>query len=369
MTRLILDNLVKSFDGVAVVDRATLEVRPGALAIVVGPSGGGKTVLARLVAGLERLDDGEIYLDGRLIHGLPAGHRGVGFLGQGDALWPHLTVAEAIAYPLVARRVPRRERQARVAEALATARLESVARRYPETLSPLQRRRVGLAAALVARPEVLVLDDPLGPVPGRDRAELRDAIRRVVTETGLTTLMTGSDPREALALADQVAVMDLGKILQAGDPSTAYNRPVDPFVARYLGDTNLIQGQVDSLDARGDVVVRTPLGRLVGRTEAAGLAPGSPVTLSIRPEALGLGAAAPHGSNRFPATVERLVFLGEVRQVHLRGVGDWPVVALALQPQSTQLREGQPLSVHVAPEQVVVLPTRHAPPEVEAVLG
>ena len=369
MTRLVLDNLVKAVDGVAVVDRVALEVRPGALAVVAGPSGAGKTMLLRLIAGLERLDDGEIYADGRLIHGLPAGRRGVGLVAQEDALWPHLTVAETVAYPLRLRRVPRRDRQVRVAEVLHQARLEGIARRRPADLATVQRLRVALARALVDRPDLLLLDDPLARLPERDRPEVRDLIRRTVAAGGLTTLMTVADPREALALADQVAVMDLGKLLQAGDPATVYNRPVDPFVARFLGATNLIQGQVDAVDSRGDVIVRTPLGRLVGRTEAKDLVPGSPVTLSIRPEALGLGAAAPHQANRFAATVERFVFLGEVRQVYLRGTNDWPIVALALQPQSLTLREGQSLSVHVLPDQVVVLPTRHTAPEPAPVLG
>ena len=190
-----------------------------------------------------------------------------------------------------------------------------------------------------------------------------------MVETGTTTLITTDDPREALALADQVAVMDLGKILQSGDPATVYNRPKDPFVARFLGPTNLIQGQVESTDTRGDVVVRTPLGRLVGQSDAIPLAPGSPVTLSIRPEALGFGGVAPHNANRFATTVERLVFLGETRQVHLRGTNDWPVIALALQPHSNHLREGQPLTVHVLPDQVVVLPTNYVLPTAEVVPG
>ena len=369
MIRVVLDNLVKKFDGVAVVDGASLEIRPGALAFVLGPSGSGKTVLARAIAGLDRLDDGEIYLDGRLVHGLPPLARGVGFVFQNDALWPHLTASANIAYPLKAQNLSRRDRLARLAEILSTHRLETLAGKRPAELSTAQRQRVSLARAVITRPDLLILDDPLGRLADRDRTEFRAEIRRLVAEIGTTTLVTTNDPREALALADQVAIMDLGKILQAGDPSTVYNRPVDPFVARFLGPTNLIQGQVESTDTRGDVVVRTPLGRLVGRSDTAALAAGSPATLSIRPEALGFGGVAPHNANRFATTVERLVFLGETRQIHLRGANDWPVVALALQPQSHHLREGQPLTVHVVPDQVVVLPTNYVLPTAEVMPG
>ena len=369
MIRVILENLTRRFDGVAVVDGASFEIRPGALAFVLGPPGSGKTMLARCVAGLDSLDDGEIYFDGRLVQGLPPRDRGVGFVFQDDALWPHLTVGVNVEYPLRARGLPRRDRQARLAETLSACRLETLAGKRPDELTTVQRQRTALARALVARPDLLILDEPFGRLAGRDRDEFRVEVRRLIAEAEVTTLATTADPREALAMADQVAVMDLGKILQAGDPAAIYNRPVDPFVARFLGPTNLIQGQVESTDARGDVVVRTPLGRLVGRAEVAPLAPGTAVTLSVRPESLGFGAAAPHNANRFSTTVERLVFLGETRQVHLRGGNDWPVVALALQPQSHHLREGQSLTVHVVPDQVVVLPTKYVLPTAEVTPG
>jgi ABC-type Fe3+/spermidine/putrescine transport system ATPase subunit len=339
-----------------------MEVRPGELSFVLGPSGSGKTTLARLIAGLETLDDGEIYFDGRLVHEIPPQARRVGLVFQDDALWPHLTVAENLAYPLKIRGVGRRERKAQVAEALGSARLDTLAGKRPDELSGLQRQRVALARALVLEPDLLILDDPLGRLEARVRDEFLDEIRRVVTEAETTTLILTADAREALALADHLAVMDLGRIVQSGSPSSVYNRPVDAFVARFLGPINLIQGQVESTDTRGDLVVRTPLGRLIGRADAGHLPSGSPVTIALRPEALGIGPNAPFEANRFAATVERLVFLGEVRRVHLRGPNDWPVTALALQSQSQNLREGQGLTVHVTPDHVVVLPAKYALP-------
>jgi ABC-type Fe3+/spermidine/putrescine transport system ATPase subunit len=357
--RVTMEGLVKRYDRVGVVDGASLDVAPGSLTCVLGPSGAGKTTLARLVAGLEPVDDGEIFFDGRMVHTLPAPERRVGFVFQDDALWPRLTVAENIGYALKLQKMPRAERRDKVGEALGLLRIDSLAEKYPDALSGLQRQRVALARALATGPELLILDEPAGRLETRVRDEIRDEIRRVHAETELTTLVLTHDPREALALADRLAVMDLGRILQCGTPHEVYNRPADAFVARLLGPTNLLLGQVEGMDSRGEVVVRTTFGRIIGQGVGP-FAPGTPVTLSIRPEALSIGPTIPPDSNRFAATVERLVFQGAVRQVHLRGPADWPIVALALQSQSQHLREGQGLTLSVPPEHVIVLFGKYA---------
>ena len=169
---------------------------------------------------------------------------------------------------------------------------------------------------------------------------------------------------EALANADRLAVMDLGRILQAGTPQDLYNHPTDVFVARFLGPTNLLQGQIDGAgsESRREVVVRTPLGRLVAKTVGtlSILASGTPVTISIRPETLSLGPTVPPDWNRFPATIERIIFRGDIRELELRGPGDWPVTARLLQSQSPGLREGQSLTLSVAPEFVTLLAGKFA---------
>ncbi len=359
MIRVTIESLVKRYNKVPVVDRASLEIRPGELAFLVGPTGSGKTTLARIVAGIERADEGEIYFEGRIIHPLPAAERRVGIVFEDDALWPHWTVLENVGYGLRVKGIARRERKERVTEVLGLVGIDSLADKRPESLSPLQRLRVALARALVIEPEFLILDEPLARLEPRSKAEFRDALRRLHAETETTTLVLTSDPREALALSDRLAVIDLGRIVQVGPPNEVYNRPADTFVARFLGPTNLIQGQVEGTDARGDIVVKTPLGRLIGQTAAGSLATGSPVTVAIRPESIGLGPV-PVGSNRFSATLERQTFLGEVRQVDLRGPGDWPITALALQGQAVNLREGQGVTASVSPEFVVVLPGKFA---------
>jgi ABC-type Fe3+/spermidine/putrescine transport system ATPase subunit len=254
------------------------------------------------------------------------------------------------------------ERRRRVAEALTALRIDSLAGRRPEQLTPQQRLRTALARALVTEPELLILDAPLRTLDRRAREECRDDLRQVHGEAGVTTLILTDDPDEAMALADVMAVMDLGRIVQFGPAHELYSRPADVFVARLLGPTNLLQGQVDSMsgDSRGEVVVRTPLGRLIAQSTLGAPGQGSPVTISIRPETLTASPTVPAGWNRFPATVERIVFRGELRQIHARGPSDWPVQVSVLQSQSQGIREGQALTLSIAPEHVVVLPGKFA---------
>lgn len=358
MIRVILDGLAKRFDRVAVVDGASLEIPPGELMVVAGPSGAGKTTLVRLIAGLETPDSGEIYFDGRVMQSVSAHERRVGVVFQDDTLWPHMTVAENVGYGLRVRGISRRERRHRVAEALDLARIGSLGDRRPDQLSGLQRQRTALARALVIEPDLLIFDEPLGALEARVRTEFRDEIRRIHAEIELTTLVFTHDAREALALADRLAIMDLGRIVQAGPPELVYNHPADAFVAQLLGPTNLLAGQVEATGSRGEPVVRTPIGRLVGQSSNGHLQNGTLVTIAIRPEALRLGSHMSTDANRFVATLERQVFLGDQRQIHLLGPGDQPILALALENPLEPFRDGQTVTVAVPPERVVVMPNR-----------
>jgi ABC-type Fe3+/spermidine/putrescine transport system ATPase subunit len=362
MIRVILEGLTKHYGTVAAVDNLSLELRPGEVTYVLGPPGAGKSTLARLLTGLERLDDGEIYFGDQLVQSLPAHERKAGMVFEDLGLWPGLTVLDNVSYPLKIERLERGERRKRVAEALTALRIDSLAGRRPAQLSAPQRLRTALARALVTQPELLILDEPLGTFEPRTRENFWDDLRQVHTEAAVTALVLSDDPVQALALADRLAVMDLGRIIQVGSPQELYNHPVDVFVARLLGPTNLLQGQVESqgVDQKGEVVVRTPLGRLVGQTIPGQPLSGAPVTISVRPETLLVGPTIPAGWNRFPATVERITFRGDMRQIQARGPGDWPVAISAIQSQSQGVREGQSLTVSVAPEHVVVLPGKFA---------
>lgn len=363
MIRVIAEGLVKRYGRVAAVDHASLQLPPGELTCLLGPPGAGKTTFARLLAGLESLDDGEIYLGDRMVHAVPAAERGVGMVFRDHALWPGLSVRDNVDYPLKAQGVAPRERRPRVDEVLAALRVDTLADLRPASLTTAQSLRVALARALATRPEFLILDEPLIGIAPQDREEAWDEIRRARVEDGVTTLLLTSVVPEALSRADRLAVMDLGRILQVGSPQELYNQPVDVFVARLLGPTNLLQGQIEGVgqnQGRQEVVVRTPVGRLVARTNLAGLAPLAPVTVCIRPESLSIGPGVPTDANRFPATIERITFQGSTRRVLLRGPGDWPVVALALQCHSTHVREGQGVTVSIAPENIALLPGKYA---------
>jgi ABC-type Fe3+/spermidine/putrescine transport system ATPase subunit len=363
VTRVAIDSLVKRYDGVAVVDGASFEAIPGELTVLLGPSGAGKSVVARVLAGLETPDEGEIYIDGRVVNAVPPQGRKVGLVFQDDSLWPHLTVAENVGFGLKVQKVPKRDRRRRVGEALEKTRIDTIAGRRPDELTPLQRQRAALARALVVAPTVLVLDEPFGRLEGRGRDDFRDEVRRLVADGPATVVLLTRDPREALALADRLAILDLGRVVQVGAPADVYDRPADAFVAQFLGPANLLQGHVEGPDPKGELVVRTPIGRLIGRGPDGAPAPpgGSPVTVAIRPEPLAIGpTTAGADANRFSATLERQEFLGEVRRLHLRGPGDWPVTALALQGQTRSLREGQGVLVSVPPEHVLVLLARRA---------
>jgi ABC-type Fe3+/spermidine/putrescine transport system ATPase subunit len=362
MIRVIIEGLVKRYGQIAAVDGASLEIEPGELACVLGPAGSGKTTLGRLVAGLETPDDGEVYFDDRVVHTLVPHNRRVGMVFSDLALWPRMTVSENVDYPLKVQSLGGPERRKRVSESLTALRIDSLASKRPDQLSPQQALRVALARAIVTKPELLILDEPLEQFEPRTREDAWEDLRRLRGELEITTLLLTRVVSDALAFADRVAVIDLGRILQVGFPQVLYNQPADAFVARFLGPVNLLQGQVDNngSEARREVVVRTPLGRLVARASGGYLPQGTPVTISIRPETLSLGPTIPTDWNRFPATIERIIFRGEIRQIDLRGPGDWPITARLLQSHLQGLREGQSLTLSVSPEHVALLPGKFA---------
>lgn len=361
MSRLLCEGLVKRYDRVAAVDEASLDARGGEWLAVLGPPGAGKSTLSRLIVGLEPPDRGEIFVDDRLIRSARPFDRGFGLLSQGEALWPHLSIAENVGYGMKARGVPRKERRRKVEEALGVVGVEAIADRKPGELDDLQRRRAELSRAIVDDPDILILDEPTGPLDPRNRPVFRDDLRRLRVESARTVVVFTHHRDDAFALSDRLAVMDLGKVVQVGTPVEVYQAPADAFVAQLLGPTNLLQGQVAGASTGGELFVRTTIGRLVGRLSTRGEPPaGTPVTVAIRPESIRLGPSLPADANRFTATVERQSFQGPLRSIELRGPGEWPLVASALHPQAPDLREGQSLTVAVSPEHVVVLLGRYA---------
>jgi iron(III) transport system ATP-binding protein len=284
---------------------------------------------------------------------MPPRRRDAGMVFQTYALWPHLTVAQNVAYGLQVRGLNRKEITQRVERALKLVRMEGYGERRPNQLSGGQQQRVALARALVVEPRVLLLDEPLSNLDARLRDEMRDEIRRLHEQTRLTMVYVTHDQKEALALADRLAVMDRGRVVQIGKPAEVYHRPVNRFVAGFLGESNFIPGTVRELSAEG-FRVDTPLGPLMGMAANGAIAIGTRVVCAIRPEAFTLGAPA-ETLNPIHARIEHLTFLGGITYLLLRAAGETPLAAVCLPHSATGLGPGADVRLTVPVQDVVLL--------------
>lgn len=359
MTAIRITHLVKRYGTTCAVDDVSLDVARGELFFLLGPSGCGKTTLLRSIAGFVKPDSGDIHFDDRRMTEEPPRRRGIGMVFQNYALWPHLTVADNVAFGLDVRGVAREKRQQAVDRALSLVRLSEQRDRRPTQLSGGQQQRVALARALVIEPAILLLDEPLSNLDARLRIEMREEIRRIHAETRITTVYVTHDQKEALSLADRMGLMDRGRLVQQGSPRDLYLRPVNRFVATFLGDTNLVHGQI--VESTGEwVQVETPVGRLRGVSRIGALPGGMRVECSIRPETLRLGEASAE-SNTLGARVTSDCFLGEIRQVELL-VGDMRLTAAILESARMTLRVNDPLHVQVHPSDVTIFAADSPPP-------
>ena len=288
MESIRAENIVKKFGAVTALDGVSLEVKAGELFFLLGSSGCGKTTLLRSIAGLEIPTSGGIFFGETEVTSLPPHKREAAMVFQSYALWPHLTVGKNVAFGLEERKVPKAEIENRVKQALQLVHLGPMIDRGVDQLSGGQQQRVALARALVVRPRCLLLDEPLSNLDAKLRIEMRREIRRIVKEGGLTAIYVTHDQEEALEMADRMAVLNGGRIEQLGAPEEVYRSPKTPFVAGFIGETNLIKGKItESRDgfAMVETVAGPIVGRLVGWDEDEAVEPGSSVTLSIRPEA------------------------------------------------------------------------------------
>ena len=314
---LELDGVTKRYGTTTAVDDVSLSIREGEFFTLVGPSGCGKTTTLRLIAGVEAPTAGSIRFGGRDVSGVPPEDRDVGVVFQNYALFPHMTVGENVAYGLNFADPPGGvSRDERVAELLELVDLAGMQDRDPDQLSGGQRQRVALARALAPGPEVLLLDEPMSALDARLRERLRVQVKAIQSELDITTVYVTHDQEEALAVSDRVAVMRSGGVEQVGPPRDVYRRPATRFVAEFVGDNNVLAGEVVGAD--GDLAeVRVGEVTLSVGLDGASQSPaaGDRLTFCVRPERLVIDGE----SNRLPATVESAEFLGETTRVHL----DW----------------------------------------------
>jgi iron(III) transport system ATP-binding protein len=352
MTSIRFKQVCKRFGATVAVDNVTLDIPAGELFFLLGPSGCGKTTLLRMLAGFVQPDQGDVYFGDQRINDLPPRSRNASMVFQAYALWPHMSVAKNVAYGLHVRGVPRAEVIQRVEKALKLVRLEGLGERRPNQLSGGQQQRVALARALVIEPQVLLLDEPLSNLDARLRDEMREEIRRLHQETGLTMVYVTHDQKEALTLADRLALLQQGRLIQTGPPQEVYSRPATRFVAGFLGDSNFVPGTVQSHTAT-ETVVDTPLGPLVGIASANPPAKWASVVCSIRPHALTLDAGSA-AANSIAAKVQQVTFLGELLQLRVLA-GEVSLEVVSLPHLAGRLRAGDAVGLSVPSDQVVIL--------------
>jgi putative spermidine/putrescine transport system ATP-binding protein len=338
MAQLDIQGLAKRYGDFYAVREVSLSIKDGEFLVLLGPSGCGKTTTLRMVAGFIEPTAGHVKLAGNDVTTLPPWKRNAGMVFQSYALFPHMTVAENVAFGLEMRKLPKADIARRVEEALSLVRLSGYGGRLPRQLSGGQQQRVALARALAIRPDVLLLDEPLSNLDAKLRQEVRVEIRELQRQLGLTTVMVTHDQEEALTMADRLVVMNEGAVMQVGSQRDLYERPADRFVAGFVGRTTFLSGTVEAPGR-----FRTGGGLAIA---CVGGRPG-PATLSLRPERLAIDAAGQAGlDNSLTGTVEFVSYLGALTDIHVRlSPSDRLVVQIANREGGFSPEVGQPVHV------------------------
>jgi putative spermidine/putrescine transport system ATP-binding protein len=348
-----LVNLTKTFDATTAVDHINLTIPHGSYCCLLGPSGCGKTTILRMIAGHETPTSGEIYIGKEMVVGKPPVARGTAMMFQSYALFPHLTVLDNVAFYLKMRKVGKDERRQRAQEMLHRVQLQALKDRMPAQLSGGQQQRVALARSLITNPRVLLLDEPLSALDAKVRSRLRDEIRRVQIEAGVTTLFVTHDQEEALAIADRVGVMRAGRLEQLGSPTEIYSRPATPFVAEFVGLTNRLAGVVKD----GEIEVRGTRLPLVQPGTANG-----PAVALVRPEAVSLAAQNDAATGPLSGTVIAVSFLGATSRVTV-DLGDVTVLAQLPTAAAAAHTAGTRVQLALRADPVLIAREETAPPE------
>jgi putative spermidine/putrescine transport system ATP-binding protein len=350
MAYLELKSLVKSFGSTQVVKSFDLAIDQGEFVSFLGPSGCGKTTVLRMIAGFETPSSGTITVDGHDITHLRPAKRNIGMVFQAYALFPNLSVGDNVGFGLKLAGVPLAERKARIAEMLEIIKLPHLADRYPYQLSGGQQQRVALARALAVRPKILLLDEPLSALDAKIRVSLREEIRALQRQLGITTIFVTHDQEEALSISDRIVVMYEGRADQIGAPFEIYNAPKTKFVASFVGTLNILEAEVvDWASARLSID-----GRHVSTSHGFSAQVGTKLSVALRPEAVTLGWTD-DGRNHMPGTVEEVAFLGSVVRVRVRFEKHTISLDTFNDPANPPPLRGATVAVCFKPEDLIVL--------------
>ena len=354
------DSVTKILGQSRAVDNLTLEIAAGELFFLLGPSGCGKTTALRTVAGFYSPDEGRILFNAQDESRVPPHKRNTGMVFQNYALWPHMDVQSNVAYGLKMRRVPSADKEKRVKRALEIVHMLAYAERMPNQLSGGQQQRVALARALVIEPDVVLLDEPLSNLDAKLRIEMRTQIKDIHQKIGRTMIYVTHDQAEALSMADRIAVMRRGRLVQVGTPYELYTRPESAFVAQFIGGTNLIDGTLEEI---GDLLtVKTQAGVVRAKNGVKGIKRGDTVFCSVRPESLVIRPAAESSAipsrttNQLLAEVKSIMYLGDNEQYSLHLADSVMMHAVEYNVSARKAQVGERVALLFDAQAVVVLP-------------
>ena len=352
----------KTYDGeTLIVKDLNLEIRRGEFLTLLGPSGSGKTTTLMMLAGFEVPTEGAIELDGRAIGAVPPHRRGIGMVFQNYALFPHMTIEENVAFPLMVRGVPRDERSVKAREALAMVKLDALWRRRPAQLSGGQQQRVALARALVFEPQLVLMDEPLGALDKQLREHMQMEIKQIHKSLGVTVVYVTHDQTEALTMSDRIAVFNDGVIQQLDTPQGLYERPRNRFVASFIGENNTLEGVVEEMLPNGFCRVHLADGHYVTAAAVNVAGVGAPTSLSMRPEKVHIEGLGPAHVNRLMGTVKETVYHGDHTRIRMSVAGNPEfVVKMRFRPNRPLPEVGERVAVAFSAEDCRAL---DAPPE------
>jgi iron(III) transport system ATP-binding protein len=360
MAFIKIENLLKKFGNTVAVNHIHLEIEKGEMLTLLGPSGCGKTTTLRCIAGLERPDDGDILIDGQPMFSkgfVPPSQREIGMVFQNYAVWPHLRVFDNVAYGLKLQKFPRQVIKEKVTEALESVGLTGLGKRYPGQLSGGQQQRVALARALVRNPKVLLLDEPLSNLDAKLRERMRFEIKSLVRRMNMTAVYVTHDQAEAMVISDRIAVMEAGNIVQVGSPEEIYKRPVNRFVADFIGTTNFIPGEIAEVPKGRELIyIQTEFGeKMLCRVfDPATAVPNQKIYISIRPEDVEVFTKPPDGRNNlFKGIIQHRAYLGNFLNFFVNVDSTMIRVQVAY---DVKQKEGEELFLFLNPEKCIALP-------------